>query len=153
MDDSPASVSDSEETLDIYALRRQQKQKEQVSYQGAAIAASVGVSFLAIAATVVRFQWHAEVDGDVPVAEVAATLLLVLGGVFGESLTSHEYSSSATDPPDPPLQAWRCGLDMLTSRCGTITSQVGHFTSLTTSPELAHLKTTTFLRWSMASLP
>jgi beta-carotene 3-hydroxylase len=83
MDDGPASISDSEETLDIYALRRQQKQKEQMSYQGAAIAASVGVSFLAIAATVVRFQWHAETEGDVPVAEVAATLLLVLGGVFG----------------------------------------------------------------------
>lgn len=98
--DEAASVSDGEEILDLFALRKQQKQREQMTYQGTAIAASLGVSFLAIAATVIRFQWHMEADGDIPWAEVSATLLLVLGGVFGMEMWAryahkslwHEYA-------------------------------------------------------------
>ena len=46
-----------------------------------AIAASLGISSLAVAAVWYRFVWHLnDTNGELPVGEAAATLLLTLGG-------------------------------------------------------------------------
>ena len=55
--------------------------REQLTYQFSALAATVGVTSLAIIATYLRFEWHIEDDGSIPWAEVAATVSLVAGGV------------------------------------------------------------------------
>mmetsp|Transcript_15104 Transcript_15104/g.32729 ORF Transcript_15104/g.32729 Transcript_15104/m.32729 type:complete len:324 (-) Transcript_15104:1299-2270(-) len=68
---------------DAIAARKQQRQREQVTYQFAAVAASVGVTSLAIVATYLRFHWHMEDDGMFPWGEMFGTLSLVAGGVFG----------------------------------------------------------------------
>jgi ABC-type transport system involved in cytochrome c biogenesis permease subunit len=47
----------------------------------AAVAATMGVTALAVVATYLRFEWHLEEDGDIPWLEVMATLTLVAGGV------------------------------------------------------------------------
>lgn len=49
-------------------------------YKVSAIAASLGVTSLAVAAVWLRFHWHMEAGGDFPWAEAAATLLLTIGG-------------------------------------------------------------------------
>jgi hypothetical protein len=58
------------------ALRR----REQLTYQVSAIAASVGVTGLAILATYLRFAWHVADEGSMPWAELVGTLALVAGG-------------------------------------------------------------------------
>jgi len=63
--------------------RRVARKREQLTYQMAAVAATMGVTALAVVATYLRFEWHLEEDGDIPWLEVMATLTLVAGGVFG----------------------------------------------------------------------
>ena len=59
-----------------------------MSYQWAAIAASVGVTSLAIVATYLRFSWHLQDDGMFPWGEMFGTLALVAGGVVGAACGS-----------------------------------------------------------------
>lgn len=59
----------------VYRVRR-----EQMVYKVSAIAASLGVISLAVAAVYLRFHWHMEAGGEFPWAEAAATLLLTIGG-------------------------------------------------------------------------
>ena len=55
--------------------------REQSIYKFSAIAASLGISSLAVAAVYYRFVWNMHATGgEFPVAEAAATLLLTLGG-------------------------------------------------------------------------
>lgn len=55
--------------------------REQSVYKVSAIAASLGISSLAVAAVWYRFVWHLnDTGGEFPVGEAAATLLLTLGG-------------------------------------------------------------------------
>jgi len=49
--------------------------------QVSAIAASIGVTALAIAAVHYRFSWHVRDGADFPTLEAVATLLLTVGGV------------------------------------------------------------------------
>ncbi|GLC71561.1 hypothetical protein PLESTF_001135500 [Pleodorina starrii] len=63
--------------------RKRQRVKEAMTYQVSAIATTVLILSIAIAATYYRFVWHADTPGEVPLDEVAATLLLVFGGIFG----------------------------------------------------------------------
>ncbi|KAG2482852.1 hypothetical protein HYH03_018243 [Edaphochlamys debaryana] len=63
--------------------RAKQRKKEQLTYQVTAIAASALVISIAIIATYYRFVWHADPNADLPWDQIAATLLLVCGGVFG----------------------------------------------------------------------
>ena len=56
---------------------------EQAAYRVSAIAATVGFFALAGAAVHARFSWGRP-DGDVPIAEAVATLLLALGGAVRE---------------------------------------------------------------------
>ena len=52
-----------------------------MTYQMSAIAASLGVTSLAVAAVYCRFSWHMDgSDGTFPWADAAATLLLTIGG-------------------------------------------------------------------------
>lgn len=55
--------------------------REQLTYQASAIAATVGVTGLAILATYLRFDWHLSDSGEMPWEELAGTLALVAGGV------------------------------------------------------------------------
>ncbi len=55
--------------------------REQLTYQVSAIAASVGVTGLAILATYLRFDWHLMDEGEMPWGELLGTLTLVAGGV------------------------------------------------------------------------
>ena len=55
--------------------------REQAVYKFSAIAASLGVTVLAIAAVHYRFTWHARQGGEIPYAEAVATFLLTIGGV------------------------------------------------------------------------
>ena len=56
-----------------------------------AVAASLGVASLAVAAVYYRFVWHLqEAGGDFPMGEAAATLLLTLGG----AVSPEPYASS-----------------------------------------------------------
>ncbi|KAG1657316.1 hypothetical protein FOA52_008044 [Chlamydomonas sp. UWO 241] len=84
---SPEPVPSGPSSLESeFALRKVTRSREQASYQLAAIAASSGVTALAIMATYFRFQWHMEevgVEATLPLAEVFATLSLVAGGAFG----------------------------------------------------------------------
>ena len=52
-----------------------------MTYKVSAIAASVGVTALAIAAVHYRFSWHIRDGAEFPIAEAVATLLLTVGGV------------------------------------------------------------------------
>ncbi|PNW83929.1 hypothetical protein CHLRE_04g215050v5 [Chlamydomonas reinhardtii] len=63
--------------------RKQQRAQEAATYKFSAIAATVLVLSIAVVATYYRFAWHFAEDGDLPVDEMAATLLLVFGGMFG----------------------------------------------------------------------
>ena len=54
-------------------------------YKVSAIAASLGVTSLAVAAVWLRFHWHMEAGGEFPWAEAAATLLLTIGGAVSRS--------------------------------------------------------------------
>ena len=66
--------------------RRAARQREQVTYQFAAVAASLGVTATACFATYYRIAWHLHRGDDFPVAELAATLALwwVGGWLRGE---------------------------------------------------------------------
>ena len=44
-----------------------------MTYQFSALAATLGVSALAVAATYLRFEWHMEADGVIPWTEVSLT--------------------------------------------------------------------------------
>ncbi len=57
------------------------RNREQTSYQWSAIAASTGITTIALAAVYLRFQWHMVDDGSLPWLDMAATCLLVGGGV------------------------------------------------------------------------
>nr|AEN25578.1 beta carotene hydroxylase [Dunaliella salina] len=63
--------------------RRRKRQREQQLYKLAAVAASLGVTGLAILATYLRFYWHIQDVGEMPWGELWATLALVGGGMFG----------------------------------------------------------------------
>lgn len=83
---SDATEQRSRVRLDSNALRRRklQRQREQSVYKVSAIAASLGISSLAVAAVWYRFVWHLnDSGGEFPVGEAAATLLLTLGGAVG----------------------------------------------------------------------
>lgn len=70
--------------LDIQAAqRRLQRARDRLTYQAAAVAASCGVTTLAILATYWRFSLHIRTGSDFPWLEFAGTLLLVGGGVIG----------------------------------------------------------------------
>lgn len=58
--------------------------REAATYKFSAIAATVLVLSIAVVATYYRFAWHFAEDGDLPVDEMAATLLLVFGGMVRE---------------------------------------------------------------------
>ncbi|GLI71541.1 hypothetical protein VaNZ11_016773 [Volvox africanus] len=62
---------------------KKQRVKDAMAYRFSAIAATVLVLSIAIVATYYRFHWHLAEEGDVPLDEMAATLLLVFGGIFG----------------------------------------------------------------------
>ena len=49
-------------------------------YKVSAIAASLGVTSLAVTAVYLRFHWHMQSGGEFPWAEAAATLALTIGG-------------------------------------------------------------------------
>uniref|UniRef100_A0A7S0S1S3 beta-carotene 3-hydroxylase n=1 Tax=Chlamydomonas leiostraca TaxID=1034604 RepID=A0A7S0S1S3_9CHLO len=69
--------------LDIEAAERKaRRQREQSTYKYAAIAATAGVTGIAVLTTWLRFYWHLRDDGVMPWGELAATLSLVAGGVF-----------------------------------------------------------------------
>lgn len=55
--------------------------REQLIYKFSAIAATIGVTSLAVLATYLRFYWHVQDVGEVPWEELVATLALVGGGV------------------------------------------------------------------------
>lgn len=55
--------------------------REQQFYKLAAVAATLGVTGLAILATYLRFYWHLRDAGEMPWGELVATLALVGGGV------------------------------------------------------------------------
>ncbi len=57
--------------------------REAMTYKVSAIAATALFIFIAIVATYLRFEWHLEEEGDFPWDEMAATLLLVFGGMVG----------------------------------------------------------------------
>ena len=61
------------------------QRREQVVYKVSAIAASVGVTGLAILATYLRFAWHVSSAGEMPWLELLATLALVGGGVVSSA--------------------------------------------------------------------
>lgn len=63
--------------------RRLQRAQQQFTYQASAVAASIGVGTLAVAATYYRFSWHMRGSEAFPWIEMGCTLLLVLGGVIG----------------------------------------------------------------------
>ncbi|KXZ45494.1 hypothetical protein GPECTOR_54g235 [Gonium pectorale] len=86
--DSSATASEQEpKQLSAFQLqrleRKQQRVREALTYRISAIAATVLVLSIAVVATYYRFEWHLEEAGEMPWDEVAATLLLVLGGMFG----------------------------------------------------------------------
>ena len=70
-----------------------------MTYKVSAIAASVGVTALAIAAVHYRFSWHIRDGAEIPIAEAVATLLLTVGGVVRTRawppccVTSHSNST------------------------------------------------------------
>eukprot|EP00798_Chlamydomonas_sp_ICE-L_P003844 gene3844-13906_t len=63
--------------------RRAEKKRERLVYQMSAIAASIGFTSMAVVATYVRFTWHMQDDGVLPLGEMCGTLALVAGGVYG----------------------------------------------------------------------
>lgn len=63
--------------------RREARKSEQATYQVSAVAASLGVTFLAVLATYTRFFYHLPQDRGFPQLEFALTLLLVFGGMIG----------------------------------------------------------------------
>ncbi|BDA45578.1 beta-carotene 3-hydroxylase, chloroplastic (Fragment) [Coccomyxa sp. Obi] len=63
--------------------RQQSRAREQTTYKIAAIAASTGVTAMAITAVYFRFTWNMRDGVDFPTLEAAATLLLTFGGVVG----------------------------------------------------------------------
>ena len=69
-----------------------------MTYKVSAIAASVGVTALAIAAVHYRFSWHIRDGAEFPIAEAVATLLLTVGGVV-RTLTRHPGYCGAWPPP------------------------------------------------------
>lgn len=71
--------------------------REQMVYKVSAIAASLGVTSLAVAAVWLRFHWHMEAGGDFPWAEAAATLLLTIGGAV--SVTGLWYNFMSVHRP------------------------------------------------------
>ena len=69
--------------LQRLAARKQQRESEAAVYKGSAIAATVLLTSVATFATYARIKWHMEGGGDFPVVDLAATLLLVFGGMVG----------------------------------------------------------------------
>lgn len=81
-------------------------------YKVSAIAASLGVTSLAVTAVYLRFHWHMQAGGEFPWAEAAATLLLTIGGAvsFGNRclVTHHLQESRATGSMSGLTQSqWR----------------------------------------------
>ena len=71
--------------------------REQTTYKVAAIAASAGVTAMAISAVYFRFTWNMRDGSEFPMLEAAATLLLTFGGVV--SLRScHDSSGKSCNP-------------------------------------------------------
>lgn len=105
--DSAASSADAAEArrvAEFRAARLQRgvaKQREAATYQYAAIAASVGMLSLAIVATYCRFAWHTSADGEPAWLEMAATLLLVFGGVAGMEMYAR-FAHKVRHGPDAP---------------------------------------------------
>lgn len=65
------------------AERRLARRNEQFTYQATAIAATLGIGAVAVAATWYRFYHHMDDGSDFPVAEFLATLTLIAGGTVG----------------------------------------------------------------------
>lgn len=63
--------------------RREQRQREQLTYQAAAILATAGIVSIATFATYYRIIWHADAEGAFPWLDLACTLLLAAGGATG----------------------------------------------------------------------
>lgn len=64
------------------AARKEQRQREQTTYQASAVIATVGFGAAAVLAVYYRFMWHSQTM-ELPLLDVAGTLLLVFGGVVG----------------------------------------------------------------------
>jgi len=78
----PAGAESEGKQLVAVALRNvRMGNREQMTYKVSAIAASIGVTALAIAAVHYRFSWHVRDGADFPTLEAVATLLLTVGGV------------------------------------------------------------------------
>lgn len=65
------------------ASKRLQRRRQQFTYQVSAIAATTGVSALAILATYYKFSYMTGPDSPFPWLDMAGTLALVVGGVAG----------------------------------------------------------------------
>lgn len=91
---SADSISQEVENRQKRLIRKQQRLRERAVYQAAAIAASTGVTALAIFATYYRISWHLAHGEAFPYEELGATLLLVLGGMVGMEMYArwaHKY--------------------------------------------------------------
>jgi hypothetical protein len=81
--------------------------REQLTYQASAIAATIGVTSIAILTTYLRFEWHLEEDGQMPWLELLACLSLVAGGVVSalqsqlNLLVLQEHSCTLQCQPQP----------------------------------------------------
>ena len=73
--------------------------RQQTIYKVSAIAASLGVTALAIAAVHYRFSWHAREGGAFPTLEACATLLLTIGGVVS-TFVCRACSAAAVEPAE-----------------------------------------------------
>lgn len=76
------------------AKRAEDRKREQVVYKISAIAASLGVTSLAIAAVYYRFAWHMDRTVEFPWVEAAATLALTIGGAIAMELWA-QYAHKA----------------------------------------------------------
>ncbi len=68
-------------------------------YRGSAIAASVLLLSVATFATYARIAWHLREAGEFPVLDLAATLLLVAGGMVGMEMYARYAHASWHDVP------------------------------------------------------
>ena len=65
------------------AKRRAERARHAATYQFAAVAATAGVSFLAVFATYYRIAQHLHNGEEFPWTEMGATILLAFGGAVG----------------------------------------------------------------------
>ena len=76
--------ADPQEQLEQQRLQRvEARRQEQLTYQFAAIAASVGITATAGFATYYRILWHMANEQAFPYFELACTLALAAGAAFG----------------------------------------------------------------------